>query len=203
MSNYTSDQIRNIVLSGHAGAGKTLLAEALLHAAGAIPTKGEINRGTTVCDFDAKEKDLGHSLETALCHFDFEDIHVNLIDTPGYPDFLGRSVAVLPAAETVAVVVNAKTGIELSTQRIMDVAKSYNMCRMVIINHIDDPEANLEGTFKAVQEAFGPECLPLNLPAGGGSKVVDCFFEMSDEETDFSSVAAAHRIVEMAERYRA
>ncbi len=192
MSKYTTEQIRNIALAGHAGAGKTSLAEALLDTAGAIRSRGELARGTTVCDYDPKEKELGHSLETALCHFDHDNIHVNLIDTPGYPDFLGRSIAVLPAVETVAVVVNAQSGIELSTQRIMDVAKKYGLCRMVIINRIDAPEADLHGVLRAVRDTFGKECLPLNLPAGGGSTVADCFFELSDEETDFASVAAAH-----------
>ncbi|MBT8136201.1 MAG: elongation factor G [Gammaproteobacteria bacterium] len=205
MSKYTSQQIRNIVLAGHAGAGKTLLAESLLEAAGAIPSKGELSRGTTVCDFDPKEKELGHSLETSLCHFDHDNIHVNLIDTPGYPDFLGRSIAVLPAAETVAVVVNAQSGVELSTQRIMEAAAGYGMCRMVIINRIDAPDADLHGVLRQVREVFGNECLPLNLPAGGGSKVADCFFEMSEEETDFASVAAAHtemidQVVEVDEK---
>ncbi|NNF66581.1 MAG: GTP-binding protein, partial [Gammaproteobacteria bacterium] len=205
MSRYTSDQIRNIALAGHAGAGKTLLADALLHAAGAIRKKGEIARGTTVCDFDPKEKELGHSLESALCHFDHDDIHVNLIDTPGYPDFLGRAIAVLPAVETVAVVINAQSGIELSTQRIMEVAKAYGMCRMVIINRIDAPDTNLHAVLRAVRETFGNECLPLNLPADNGARVVDCFFEMSEEKTDFASVAAAHtemvdQVVEVDEK---
>ncbi|MDH3588061.1 MAG: elongation factor G [Gammaproteobacteria bacterium] len=205
MSNYTSDQIRNIMLAGHAGAGKTLLAEALLEAAGAIRAKGDLARGTTVCDFDPKEKELGHSLETTLCHFDHDDIHVNVIDTPGYPDFLGRSIAALPAVETVAVVINAQTGIELSTQRIMDAARKYDMCRMIIINRIDTPDSDLHAVLRAVRDTFGKECLPLNLPAGGGSKVADCFFEMSSEETDFASVAAAHtemidQVVEVDEK---
>ncbi|MDH3646893.1 MAG: elongation factor G [Gammaproteobacteria bacterium] len=205
MSNYTSNQIRNIALAGHAGAGKTSLADALLACAGAIRSKGDIARGTTVCDFDPKEKDLGHSLDTTLCHFDHDDIHVNLIDTPGYPDFLGRAIAALPAVETIAVVVNAQTGVELSTQRIMEVAKAYDMCRMVIINRIDAPDTNLHSVLREVREIFGNECLPLNLPAGGGSKVVDCFFEMSEEETDFASVAAAHteiidQVVEVDEK---
>lgn len=192
MSKYNTEHIRNIALAGHAGAGKTSLAEALLQAAGAIRSKGEISRGTTVCDFDDKEKELGHSLDTALCHFDHDGIHVNLIDTPGYPDFLGRSIAILPAVETVAVVVNAQAGVEMSTQRIMDAARKYGLCRMVIINRIDTPDTDLHGVLRAVRDAFGKECLPLNLPAGNGSKVIDCFFELSDEQADFASVQDAH-----------
>ncbi len=192
MSKYTSEQIRNIALAGHAGSGKTTLAEALLVAAGAIRSKGEVARGTTVCDFDPQETKLGHSLDTALCYFDHDNIHVNLIDTPGYPDFLGRSIAVLPAVETVAVVVNAQNGVEMSTQRIMDAARKYGLCRMIIINRIDAPDVDLHKVLRAVRKTFGNECLPLNLPAGNASKVVDCFFELSDEESDFASVEAAH-----------
>ncbi len=97
---YTTADIRNLALIGHAGAGKTLLAEALLHRAGATRAMGDIARGTTVCDFDPFEKEIGHSLDIAVCHFDFQGRHVNLLDTPGYLDLLGRSQSVLPAVET-------------------------------------------------------------------------------------------------------
>ena len=99
---YSTADIRNLVLVGHAGAGKTLLAEALLRQSGAIKAMGELARGTTVCDSDPLEKEFQHSLDPAVCHFDLRDHHVNLVDTPGYPDLLGRSMSVLAAAETAA-----------------------------------------------------------------------------------------------------
>jgi elongation factor G len=189
---YATADIRNIALVGQAGAGKTLLAEALLHKAGAIRAMGELARGTTVCDFDPQEKELQHSLDAAICHFDFQGRHVNLIDTPGYPDLLGRSFAVLPAVETAAIVVNAQAGIEIATRRAMDAAARRGLDRLIIVNRID-VAGDLAALLTQLRETFGPECLPINLPADGGKRVVDCFFSREGPATDFSSVAEAHR----------
>ena len=104
---YSTADISNIALFGPAGAGKTLLAEALLFESGAIRSRGSLERGTTVCDFDPQEKTLLHSLDAALVHFDLDGCHVNLIDTPGTADFVGRSLSMLEAVETAAVVVSA------------------------------------------------------------------------------------------------
>ena len=105
---------RPLLIKGEPGTGKTMLAEAMLFKAGAIQTLGEITRGTTVCDFDPQEKEHQHSLGTAIASLDHNGRHVNLLDTPGYPDFLGRALIALPAVETVAVVVDARSGIEPS-----------------------------------------------------------------------------------------
>ena len=171
MSHSTED-IRNIALVGHSGAGKTLLADALLAAAGAIESKGAIDKGTTVCDFTNAEKQLGHSIDTALCHFGTQGKHVNLIDTPGFPDFLGRALSAIEAVATACVVVNAVNGIEPVTQRVMDYAKNRKLCRMIIINKIDHPKADVQGTLNQIREVFGNVCLPINLPAEDGQGVV-------------------------------
>ena len=184
--------VRNIAVVGHAGSGKTTLIEALLLAAGSIRSAGSVNRGTTVCDFTDQEKRLQHSLDVSLCHLEHDGVSVNVLDTPGYPDFLGRTLAVLPAVETVAVVVNAQSGIELVTQRVMDAAAARKLCRLIIVNRIDSPEADLESVLARIRDTFGRECLPLNLPARQGQAVADCFFEPADETPDFSSVDATH-----------
>jgi elongation factor G len=189
---HRTEDIRNIALVGHAGVGKTLLAEALLFGAKAIPAMGSLARGTTVCDFDPQEKRLLHSLDSALCHFETGGTHVNLIDTPGIPDFIGRSLSVLEAVETAAVVVSAVTGVEPMTERMMDFARDRGLCRLVIVNRIDAPEARPEAVLAELRERFGKECLPLNLPAAGGKEVVDVFFQPKGRDTDFSSVEAAH-----------
>ena len=194
---YTTADIRNLALIGHAGAGKTLLAEALLYKAGATRAMGELARGTTVCDFDTFEKELGHSLDVAVCHFDFQGRHVNLLDTPGYLDLLGRSQAVLPAAETGVVVVDAQYGPGIGTRRMMEAATARGLDRIIVINKIDQRGVDLPGLLTGLREAFGPECLPINLPVQGGAGVADCFFSREGPATDFSSVAEAHqRIVE-------
>ncbi len=191
MSKATGD-IRNIALFGHAGAGKTLLAEALLFGAGAVRAKGSLARGSTICDHDPQARRLLHSVDASLCWFESGSAHINLIDTPGFPDFIGRTLPVLEAVETAAVVVSAAAGVEPMAQRMMDFARERGLCRIVIVNKIDARDANPGATLEEIREQFGRECLPLNLPAAGGTKVVDCFFHNEGEATDFSSVRRAH-----------
>ena len=189
---YETRDIRNIAVVGHAAAGKTTLTEALLAAAGRIGTAGDVARGNTVCDFDPLEKDKGHSLDTALVSFEWGGCHINLIDTPGAPDYLGKAVAALPAVETAALVVNARAGIEPVTTRMMSRAAERGLCRLIIVNRIDAEDVDLEALLAELQQTFGQECLPLNLPADNAAKVVDCFFNPSGE-SDFYSVAQVHQ----------
>ncbi|MGA7979368.1 MAG: elongation factor G [Chromatiaceae bacterium] len=205
MSEYNAEDIRNIVLVGHAGSGKTTLMEALLAATGVIPQPGRVDKGTTVCDFDPLEKEQQHSLDVAISSCAAHGKHINLIDTPGFPDFLGRSISVLPAVETAAVVISAQAGIEPVTQRVMKAAENRNLCRAIIVNKIDLPDCDLGDLTQQIRETFGSECLPINLPAEGGKRVIDCFFQLSGEVADFSSVADAHsqiidQVVEVDER---
>jgi elongation factor G len=205
---YSTADIRNIALVGQAGAGKTLLAEALLAQSGAIRSKGSLARGTTVCDFDPQEKSLLHSLDAAICGFEAQGRRVNMIDTPGYPDFLGRSLCALEAVETAVIVVSAVNGVEPMTLRMMEFAKARGLCRLIVVNKIDSREARTELVLEEIREAFGKACLPLNLPADGGKTVVDCFFQAHGKPADFSSVEAAHteiidQVVEVDEKLMA
>ncbi|MBP7625394.1 MAG: GTP-binding protein, partial [Xanthomonadales bacterium] len=192
MPAYRTEHIRNIALVGHSGAGKTTLFEALLHAGGTLQTAGSVERGTTVSDYDPMEKERQHSIQSALASIDHGGMHVNLFDTPGYPDFRGPTLSILGAVETCAVVVNAALGIEHSTLRLMDYAKARRLCRLIIVHKIDHADTDLELLVEQLRETFGPECLPINLPAKGRSQVVDCFFNPSGE-SDFSTVADAHQ----------
>ena len=189
---YSTADIRNIALVGQAGAGKTLLAEALLVESGAIRSRGSQERGSLVCDFDPQERQIGHSLDAALVNFETGGRRVNLIDTPGYPDFAGRALTVLEAVETAAVVVSAVNGVEPMTQRMMDFAHDRDLCRLIIINKIDSKDAQSERVLADLREMFGRECLPINLPCDRGRSVVDCFFKPGEATADFSSVATAH-----------
>ena len=192
MVSYSTENIRNIAITGHSGSGKTTLVETLLYSAGAINQKGSVTRGTTVCDFDPQEKTHQHSLDSAISSLDHGGSHVNLIDTPGYPDFIGRALSVLPAVETCAVVVNAQSGVEMVTRKMMEQAADRGMDRLLIVNKIDAEDVDLEAILQQLREAYGSECLPLNLPADGGKEVVDCFFQNDGKETDFLSVEEAH-----------
>ncbi|RNE94263.1 elongation factor G [Marichromatium sp. AB32] len=192
MSDHNADDVRNIALIGHAGAGKTSLAEALLAATGATPAATAAERGPAVCDQDPREQALGHSIDAAIVGFPIEARRVNLIDTPGLPDLLGRSLAVLPAVETAALVINAQAGIEPMTARLMKMLDGRGLCRMIIVNQIDAADLDLGALTEQIRDGFGPACLPINLPAGGGERVADCFFNPAENATDFSSVSAAH-----------
>jgi elongation factor G len=189
---HTTPDIRNIALVGQAGAGKTLLAEALLAQSGAIRSKGSLARGTTVCDFDPQEKAQLHSLDAAICGFEAQGKRVNVIDTPGYPDFMGRTLSALEAVETAVIVVSAVNGVETMTERMMDFTKQRGLCRLIVVNKIDSREARTQQVLEEIRETFGKACLPLNLPADGGAAVVDCFFQPHGKATDFSSCDQAH-----------
>ncbi|MFQ6310418.1 elongation factor G [Lysobacter capsici] len=189
---YSTESIRNVALAGHPGAGKTTLFEALLQAGGAVQTAGTIERGSTVSDFDPIEKQRGHSIDAAIASTDHAGIHVNLIDTPGYPDFRGPTLSALAAVETVAVVVDADSGVAYGTRRMMEHAKARGLCRAIVVNKIDHEGADPARVLDAIRESFGPECLPLNLPAERGQSVIDCF-GANQGDSDLGPVADWHQ----------
>jgi elongation factor G len=194
MATFTTERLRTVALVGHGAAGKTTLAEALLARAKMIGAAGSVEKGSTVSDYDPLEKAALHSLRASVLHLDVNGSRIHLIDTPGYPDFLGAAVGALDAVETVAVVVSATNGIELVTRRMMDWARSRDLVRIIVVNKIDHENINLPALLEQLQEAFGAEVLPINLPAEGGSRVIDCF-DKDDGKADFLSVADVHRKV--------
>ncbi len=189
---YSTSDIRNVAIAGHPGAGKTTLFEALLHAGGVIQTAGTVERGTTVSDFDSIEKARGHSIDATVASFDIGSLHLNLIDTPGYQDFRGPAIAALDAVETAVIVVDADTGVGHGTRRMMEYAKARNLCRVILINKIDHAGANPGAMLEALRDEFGPELLPLNLPADGGSRVIECF-TIHSGDSDLGPVADWHQ----------
>ena len=203
MPSYTTQDIRNIALVGNGGSGKTSLAEALLVAGGALHQPGLVEKGTTASDFTDEEKSRGHSLYSAVLHCDYEGKRINLIDTPGYGDFSGQALGALNAVETAVVVVNAATGVEPTTRKMMERAQEMQLDRIIVINKIDGDNLDLPTLVSQVQQTFGAGCLPINLPTGGGAGVIDVFANTVGE-SDFGSVADAHtaiveQVVEMDE----
>jgi len=192
MSNNMIETLRSVALVGHGAVGKTSLAEALLHASGAIAARGSVEKGSTVSDFDPQEKQAGHSLHSAVLGFDCEGTHIHLIDTPGYPDFSGQAIAALAGVDTALIVINAQNGIELMTERMMRYATERQLCRMIVINKIDAENLDLPGLVADIRERFGNECMVLDLPAHGGAEAVEVL-EHDAGATDFASVATAHR----------
>ena len=191
MPAYTTADIRNVLLVGHHACGKTSLADAILFEAKAVTRKGSVADGSSFSDFEKEEKEHKHSIFTSVLHLDHAGKRVNVIDAPGSPDLIGPAIACLPAVETVAVVVNAQNGIEVATRRMMEAAKDRNLPRAIIVNKCEMPEVDLASVVEQLREAFGPECLPVNLPAGGGKRVVDCLLD-KDGTSDIGEVAEHH-----------
>jgi elongation factor G len=194
MPSYTTADIRNVLLTGHGASGKTTLVDAMLAASGNVGRKASVTDGTSFSDFEKEEKEHGHSIFTSILHMDYQGKRINIIDAPGSPDLIGQAMAAMPAVETVAVVISAQSGIEVITRRMMELAKERNLPRAIIINKIDMPDVDLPALVAQIQETFGQECLPINLPAQSGAKVVECLLN-KEGEADFGSVAAAHTAI--------
>ncbi|NDZ14532.1 elongation factor G [Variovorax sp. WS11] len=186
------EAVRTLAFVGPSAAGKTTLAEALLLKSGAIGAPGSVERGSTVSDFDPLERRMQHSLNSSVMHLPHAGTRIHLLDTPGGADFLGQSLPALEAVETAAVVINAATGIEQMAVRMMEHAAARNLARMVIVNKIDSQGVDMAGLLAQIQATFGRECLPVNLPDDGGTKVLDCFYNR-EGGCKMGDVESAHR----------
>jgi len=172
---FAPDKIRNVALVGHGGSGKTTLAEALLHRAGAINRMGRVEDGNTVTDFDAEEQKRGLSLSLALAPFEWKGHKINLIDTPGYADFIGDVHAALRAADLAVFVVSAVEGVEVQTEVIWKIAARLGLPRLLFVNKLDRDNSSFERTLDQLRNKFGAGVAPLELPIG--------------QESSFSGVA--------------
>ena len=168
MAKYQVDDIRNIAFCGHGSAGKTTLVDKILTSTGTLNRHASVDDGTSICDFDDEEKVHKYSIEATVTHFDHKKKHFNLIDTPGYPDFIGQTIGVLRAVDTAAIVINASSGIEVNTRRVFAEAKAAGIGRMIIINKLDADNLDFPNLLETIQDVFGPECVPLNVPIGTG-----------------------------------
>lgn len=170
MADYKTKDIRNIALLGHGSEGKTTLTEAMLFAAGMIDRQGKVEAGTTVTDFDAEENKRGISISAATAPVEWKGTKINLIDVPGYFDFIGEMMGPLRVVETAAIVVGAVSGLTVGAEKAWTYAKKNNVCRMFIVNRMDAENANYEKTIEQLREKFGSSVVPLMLPIGEGAK---------------------------------
>src|SRR3954452_2507373 len=161
-----ADRIRNVALVGHRGSGKTSLHEALLHEAGATTRLGSVADGTTMSDADEDEKARGMSIAASLASFDWRDVKVNLIDTPGEPSFIADALGALRVCESAVFVVNGVLGVEVGTQRLWQRAAELGVARLVYVNMLDRERADFFRTLDALKTAFGPHVVATEIPIG-------------------------------------
>ncbi|MGH9298807.1 MAG: elongation factor G [Acidimicrobiales bacterium] len=166
MPSVPSAKIRNVALVGHGGSGKTTLAEALLACSGAVSRPGRVEDGTTVCDFDPEEQKHHISVSLALAPIDFGDMRINVIDTPGYADFVNEVESALSVADLAVVVVSAVEGVEVQTEVVWRMAAARNLPRLIFVNKLDRERADFERTLDQLHELFGAGIAPLELPIG-------------------------------------
>jgi len=183
--------IRNVVLLGHAGAGKTTLAEAILHRCGQITRMGSVDAENTVSDFEPEAKAHHHSTNSNVLFATHEGKEINVIDTPGSPEFVGHALSALPAVETALVVINATQGIEFNARRLFHAAGEAGLSRMIVVNRIDENLTGLPALVADLRETFGAALHCINLPTAGGTDVIDCF-DHEAGEADFGDVGQLH-----------
>ena len=160
---------RNVALVGHGDAGKTTLTEHLLAYAKAIPRAGTVQDGNTVSDFDQETKERKSSVSLGVTHAAVRDTHVNLLDAPGYPDFLGEAIAGLSVAETACICVPATSGPAVGTRHAWQLAGTLGCARAIVITKADHESAKIDETIAAVQESFGAKCVPAVIHQGTGA----------------------------------
>jgi len=168
MADVTTADIRNVALVGHGATGKTTLADLLLFKAGVATRAGSVDDGSSLLDTDDEEKDRNSSISSTLIQFDHDGKRIQLIDTPGFPDFSGQMIGALAAVETAVVVISAGAGIEVNTRRAFQAAGDAGLGRMILVNKCDMDNVDFSGLVDEIQEAFGRACVPLNVPVGTG-----------------------------------
>ncbi len=165
------DKIRNVVFCGHGSAGKTSLVDRILIENGVVTGNHSVDDQTSICDFDPEERKHKYTIEATAVHLEKDEIRYHLIDTPGYPDFIGQVIGPMQAVETAIIVINAHSGIEVNTRRVFKEAGNAGVGRMIVINKIDDQQADLKSLVDSIQQVWGPQCMLLNVPIGKGDAV--------------------------------
>ncbi|HOQ17074.1 MAG TPA: elongation factor G [Defluviitaleaceae bacterium] len=164
MKNYSMNQIRNVVLLGHGGCGKTTISEAMLYVSGQVKRQGKVDDGNTVSDYDPEEVKRKVSINTSIIPIEWKDHKINILDTPGYFDFVGEVKQAVRAADSAIIVVSAKSGVEVGTEKAWDYAEEAGLPKMIFINGMDDEHANMNQILEDLREKFGKSIAPFQVP---------------------------------------
>lgn len=201
MAKFTTERIRNIVLLSHSGAGKTILAEAMLHTSGATTRLGRVEDGTTASDFEPEEHKRATSVNTAVLNTQWRDHKINILDTPGYADYRGEVVSGVRVADTAVIVVAAQAGIEVGTGQMWNMAAERDLPRIVFISKIDRENSDFYSVVESLQERFGRHLVPVQIPVGAEadfSGVVDLLDPGADVPAEVADTVedARERLIE-------
>jgi elongation factor G len=169
MAKQRVEDVRNVTLCGHGSAGKTTLVDRMLTATGTLNRQASVDDGTSICDFDEEEKHHKYSIEASVVHFEHAGKQFQVIDTPGYPDFIGQTIGALRGVDTAAIVINAQAGIEVNTRRVFAEAEKAGVGRVIIVGKMDSENIEFDALLKSIQGLFGNVCVPLNVPLGHGA----------------------------------
>jgi len=183
MATGLSESVRDIVLCGHGSTGKTSLIDRLLEITHAVDGIHSVDDGTSICDFEPEEQLHHRSIEASLAHFTHQGIRFNVIDAPGYPEFIGQTIAAMRGADTAVVVIDAQAGIGVNTRRVFQEAEKAGVGRMIVVNKIDAERTNFASLMQSIRETFGSQCIPINFPKLGKDAitgVIDLFDEHAD-----------------------
>ena len=172
MQVYDADHIRNVVLVGHHGCGKTALAESMLHASGAVDRPGRVPDGSTVSDYRPSEKEREMSIYTSLLHAEWKGHKINMLDTPGYPDFVSEVIAAMKVADTALYVMDARSGVQVGTELSWTYGEMTETPSMFVINHLDDSAADYRMLLEQIEDRFGRGATAVQIPAGTGSRSI-------------------------------
>jgi elongation factor G len=190
MKDYQTQQLRNICLIGHGGTGKTTLSEVILYDCKEIDRIGKVEEGTTTTDYDSEEKKRQISISAAMAPVEWKSNKINIVDTPGYFDFVGEVIESLRAADAALITVCAVSGVQVGTEKVWDLCKEYNKPRAVFINKIDRENADFDKVLSQLKDRFGISVVPLQIPIGkeSGFKGIVDIIKMKSKTFDGKAI---------------
>ncbi len=184
MADYSTVQIRNVSLVAHNGAGKTSLADALYFTSGATNRQGSVDSHTSLSDYEPEEQTRGSSIQTAVLPCEWKGHRINVLDTPGYPDFRGEMMSALRVSDAAVLVISAAAGIEVGARQAWQICDEFNLPRAVVVNKLDRDNTSFEETAGQVAELWGRQCVPAQLPDGEASSFTGVTFLLDNPEAD-------------------